>query len=115
MNKETRKMLLSLQDMIMNEFDMEFLGHELTGNLRKSIRPEITENGIAIEILAPRYSAKIWFEKGYQQFTGKGSYASEVDKRGSWFGNHEGYIEQCIDRAVKKWMAYYHIKARIKK
>lgn len=114
MTKDTKAKLLALEDMIMNELNLEFLGHELTGTLRMSIKPEITENGIAIEIPAPRYSKKIYLERGYIQFTGKGSYASQIDKSGSWFNNHQDYVNKCIDKAMKKWMAYYGIQAIIK-
>ena len=113
MTKDTKAKLLALEDMIMNELNLEFLGHELTGTLRMTIKPDISENGIAIEIPAPRYSKKIFLERGYIQFTGKGSYASQLDAFGSWYGNHEGYVERCVDRAIKKWMGFYGVQANI--
>ena len=110
MAKVTDEMLFTLQNLIMNELNFEFIGKELTGTLRMSIKPEKIEDGIAITIPAPRYSKKILFEKGYIQYTGKGSYASQVDKRGSWFNNHQGYVEECVQKAIKKWIAFYNIE-----
>ena len=110
-----REMRQTLLDLIMNEFALEFgAGRSLTGTLRNSIRPEITENGVAITITAPRYSKKILFERGYVQYTGKGSYASQIDERGSWFGYHKDYLDDCIQRAIVKWKAYYKLDANVK-
>ena len=108
-----KEMRFTLLNLIMNELSSEFSKKELTGNLRMSIKPIVTENSVSIEIAAPRYSKKILKEKGILQFTGKGSYASQVDQYGSWYGNHKDYIDRCVDLAIKKWMAYYKIAAKV--
>lgn len=111
--------LLELKDLIIAELNMEFEEKHLTGNLVDTIYCEYTEDGIRIVIPAEVYNFYQWFVHGIKVPSNRttGSYASELDKRGSKFpvydkkgrryfvkpGNHKDFVNKCINNALEKW------------
>lgn len=112
MRKINNNDLLELAQLIVENIKLEFEKEYLSGNLVKTMYLENDENGIHIRIPAPRYNMKRFIEKGEIVYNNRGSYASELDIRGSvyWLykkryasGEHKDYVDRAIDKALEVW------------
>ena len=52
-------------------------------------------------------------KEGAIVYTGKGSYAEAVNKKGGFSGSHKNYVERAIELAIFTWMKSNGIKGRI--
>ena len=113
--KVTEEMKKDLVKLIVENFKKEFFTVHFTGNLMDTIEIHQTEDGIAVEIPAMRYSFEKWEKEGViVPYEKGGSYASQVDKTGGFSGKHKGYVDKCIDLAISQWLTKYHINGRIR-
>jgi hypothetical protein len=122
--------MMNFKDILIEEFEKEFENIHLSRNLANTIRWERNETGYAIVIPAQTYKMYQFFKNGVVIHDGKGSYASELNISGSsialynkkgkkhklksggynghsnvkHLGNHVGYIDKCIQKAVQRWI-----------
>lgn len=103
----------NLAEMIRNEIENEFSMIHFSGNLKDTIMIEETENGYDVVIPAQLYDLGYFAEHGIIVYDRAGSYASQVDKTGGFSGKHKNYVEECIQRAIDKWMAKNQIDGKV--
>ena len=112
-----------LANIIISELKDEFSFKHLSKNLINTIKVIEDLDGIKIEIPAPIYDTIKYQEEGIIQYKNfSGSYASELDKYGSHFriktdkdgkeekreifpGNHKGYIDKILNKALLRYAA----------
>lgn len=102
-----------LAQRIKEEIIDEFSQIHFSGNLKDTIMIEETENGYDVVITAQLYDLEYYLKYGVIVYDRMGSYASEVDKMGGFSGKHKDYVEECIQRAISKWMARNHIDGKV--
>lgn len=97
----------------------DFSAKKLSENLVESIKVEEGEDGkTRIKIPALAYDMGLYLEKGVIVHNGRGSYAAKVNEEGGSIfgrktGNHVGFIEKAIGRAVTEWEGMISHKAEI--
>lgn len=112
--KITKKMKKKLANFIVEEVKKEFAFIHLSKNLLNSIEIIETKESVIINIDPKRYYMATFRKTGKLKFTPSGkSYASEVDKRGGLSGKHKGYVSNCINKGIQKWLSFYKINARL--
>lgn len=114
----SKKDLQTLANLIYENIKADFEDKHLSGNLLNTIQVTNSDTGIKIEIPAEIYNMYLFFSKGVVVHTGKGSYASELNDKGSAFTaysqktgkryritphNHIGYIDNAINNAITTW------------
>lgn len=106
------EMLEKLCSIIIENLNEEFAIKHLSLNLVKTIKIQRLNNEIQIHIPAQVYD--IWEYKRNKviKYTGKGSYASSIDKKSE---NHKDYINRIIDNSIQEWLALsgYSSKAKV--
>jgi len=113
-----------LADYIQEEIQLQFRDTHLTGNLMETISVIEGVDGFEVHIPAKMYSLYDWFINKVLVYTGQGSYASQLDIKGSEFElwredkqgnilktyikphNHKGYIMIAINNALMRWKEY---------
>ena len=127
--EKEKRYLETLRDIIIRNLQEEFQEKHLSGNLINTIKIENLGDKINIHIPAQVYNMSLYQSQGVVVHTGRGSYASKLDKTGSEFyiypnrgskgsfkikpGNHKGYIDKIIDKSIKEWTSTLQgVKAR---
>ena len=88
-----------LAKLIIAEINKDFEIHRLSGNLVNTITVEYDDKGdISIKIPAAMYDIDLWKSKKVIQYTGEGSYASEVNKNNK---NHKSFVQRAIRNAIR--------------
>lgn len=103
----------ALADMIVENIRKEFANVHLSFNLVNTIVIEEHDGDIRIRIPAQIYDVLLYKRKGVLSYTGSGSYANEVDISGGFSGKHKHYVDNCINNAIKQWMAFYRIEGTV--
>ena len=98
------ELLEELAEMIKLNIEKDFETIHLSGNLAETIKIAYNADGFQIEIPAKMYDMKLYKEKKILKFTGKGSYAQEVNETGGISGKHKNYIERAIREAINSWI-----------
>lgn len=96
--------LQKLATIIVQKLKAEFAFKHLSGNLIRTIKVENLGDTINIVIPAPVYDIGEYKSKKVIKYTGKGSYASDLNERGE---NHKGYVEKIINEALMEWTKSY--------
>lgn len=97
----------------------EFSSKKLSGNLVKTMKVEEGEDGeMRIIIPAEAYDMYMYLTKGIIIHNGRGSYAQKLNDEGSYIfgksiGNHKGFVQKAIDRALTEWEGTISGKAKI--
>lgn len=103
-----------LADLIVEYIKDDFEEIYLSGNLRDTINITPTERGFEIEIPADRYNVSQFRKKGIVIYTGKGSYAEEVNTiTGGYSGEHIDYVERGIMKAIVEWTAKHRLIGKV--
>lgn len=103
-----------LAENIYKQVRREFAKKHMSGNLAKTMHFHKTNNGYVVTIPAEIYNMYQYQMHGVIIPTGKGSYASRLDKEGSKFfiydkkggrrwiepKNHIGYVDESIRKAI---------------
>ena len=123
----TEEMKFRLAHLIEQAIKNDFKYVHLSGNLMDSIdiyqdiytyidedsgKPVRSEK-IIVDITAPRYSIATFLRTGAIIPTGRGSYASTVDKKGGFTGKHKEYAERAISTAISIWLKEYNLEGMI--
>lgn len=123
----TNEMKLRLAELIREAIGTNFEYVHLSGNLVNTIEiyqdfyyyidektgELVRFDKVIIDVIAPRYSISTYLRTGAIVYTGKGSYASTVDKHGGFTGKHKNYAENAISLAVSAWLREYNLEANI--
>ena len=107
----THKDLEKLASIIVSKIQKEFAVKHLSKNLVNTIKVENLGDQINIVIPAQIYDIAEYKRTKIVKHTGKGSYASDLDKNSK---NHTGYVEKVINMALQEWKSSY-TNATIKK
>lgn len=113
----TQQHLEKLAKIIVDELKLEFSTH-LSGNLINTISVVSLDGVVQIKIPAQVYDLEKYFDKKVIVHTGKGSYASSLDTKGSEFmvydkkgqgylkkpHNHKGFVNKIVDDSIQKWL-----------
>ena len=106
-----------LAEIIVKNLKSEFSSVHLSGNLASTIKissyKDGSESGYEIEIPAQTYDIGRFKNRGVIVYTGKGSYANEVDLSGGFSGKHKDYVERCIQRSISEWAGESKLKTKI--
>lgn len=112
--------LIDFAYILKSKIQEEFEDKHLSGNLASTVRVVIAgDNKVHIEIPAESYKIYQYLMHGAIIPDGRGSYASELDEKGSAFyvydraggrkfvepRNHIGYLNRAVDAAISDWMA----------
>lgn len=99
-----------LAEMIASNIRREFDSKKLLGRTQDSVL--VFGNKVVINPQA--YDMWLYLNKGI--VTSKpGSYSSELDTKGSVFGNHENFITNAINEGIREWKNKYNINCSVKK
>lgn len=123
----TNEMKLRLAELIEEAIQMDFKYVHLSGNLADSIEiyqdfyyyiddktgELVRFDKVIVDVTAPRYSISTFLRTGAVIYTGRGSYASTVDKKGGFTGKHKNYAERAIFLAISAWLREYNLEASI--
>lgn len=109
----TQDMKVKLAEMIKAALKRDFAVYHYSGNLADTINIKKVKGKVVVEIPAEIYDLGLYNRTGAIVYTGEGSYAQDVNEQGGFSGRHTNYVERSIAAAIKKWVAYYGIKARI--
>lgn len=94
-----------LAQLIIDNIKENFKVKHITLNLVNTIQIQFNEDGnFIIDIPAEIYDLKLWNEKKAIVYTGTGSYANLVNKKGGFSGTHKNYVETAIDKAISQWL-----------
>lgn len=122
-----------LTNLIYDEIQSDFKDKHLTKNLMQTMFIEERDGKFEIHIPAEIYNMYKYFKEGVIEYTGEGSYASQLDdegsafmlyykgKKGGWHRkfkeprNHIGFVENAIQRAVKKYSEVNGWQTRVEK
>ena len=96
--------LLLLAEKIKKNIKEEFAVVHLSQNLINTIEVRRTTFGFEVEIPAEIYDLAKWYKEKVIVYTGGGSYAQQVDVEGGFSKMHEGFVEDCIKKALKEWI-----------
>lgn len=105
--------MLELAKLIHRELVDEFSTIYLSGNLRDTIKVSYDGKTATVEIPAEMYDLKLFKEEGAIIYTGQGSYAEAVNKKGGFSKSHTNYVERAIELAIFTWMKNNGIKGKI--
>lgn len=92
-----------LANLIINNLKKDFDFIYLSHNLADTIYLEETENGLQIHIPAKMYDLGLYEKERVIKYTGKGSYANEVELYGGFSGKHRNYVLRAINDAIRVW------------
>lgn len=109
----TQEMKRKLAEMIVSQIKEDFRVFHYSGNLASTIKIITTKNSVSVEVPAEIYDLRLYNRTGAIVYTGEGSYADDVNEQGGFSGRHKNYVEKSISYAIRKWISYYGIKARI--
>lgn len=104
--------LQNLANKIVGKIKEDFEVYHISKNLIDTIKITQTSKGIDIDIPAEIYDLKRWFKDRVIVYTGKGSYAQEVDEQGGFSGVHTNYVEDAIKSAIKEWILEKNFKVK---
>lgn len=96
---------IELAKCIEEAFKEEFRNVHLAKNLVNTMKIEVTDTGVVIDIPAMKYNMKKFKETGVVKYYYRGSYAQQINNTGGLSGKHVGYVEECIKKGIEKWMA----------
>ena len=91
----------------------EFNAKHLTGSISKAIKVEKTEKGYDIVIDPVIYDLNLYLTKKVIVRKQSGSYASALDTKGSPWGNHKGFIDNCLKKAIDNFLKELQLKAKV--
>ena len=125
--KVSKEDLLILVNFINEEIKADFMMKKLSGNLVRTISIHETDEGYEIEIPAEIYDMYQYYAHKVIIPTGKGSYASELNDKGSEFigydskgrrkkyspYNHKEFVDRAIHSAITKWTLMMQTKYKI--
>ena len=95
-------MLEQLSYIIIKNIKEEFAIKHLSKNLISTLKVEYEKNTIKVHIPAQIYDIAEYKSKKVIKYTGKGSYASSLDKKSD---NHTGYIDRIVNKSIKEWLS----------
>lgn len=98
------QLLEELAEMIKNNIKSDFEKVHLSGNLMNTIKVSYNADGFQVEIPAEMYDIALYKKDKVLKFTGKGSYAQEVNETGGHSGKHKNYVERAIETAINEWI-----------
>jgi len=99
-----------LANIIAKNIRREFNDKKLLGRTQNSV--QVIGNKI---IISPKaYDMWLYISKGVIKDE-VGSYSSELDLKGSQFGNHKDFITKAIDTGIREWKQKYNINCGVKK
>lgn len=121
--------LIVFANLIVEYIKEDFEDKHLSKNLINTIQIEKTNDGIAVIIPAEKYNMPLFIREGVVVPSGSGSYASSLNETGSIIrlprsgpgrpnekkiGNHIGYVDKAIKRAIETWRNMMQDKYEIK-
>ena len=104
---------VELAKCIEEAFREEFELVHLAKNLVNTMKIEVTDTGVIIDIPAMKYNMKKFRETGIVKYYYRGSYAEKINIDGGLSGKHEGYIEKCIKQGIQKWLQQKGVSGRV--
>ena len=104
---------LELAKCIEEAFVEEFEHTHLAYNLVKTMKIQVTDNGVLIDIPAMKYNMKKFRETGIVKYYYRGSYAQKINETGGLSGKHKDYVENCIKKGIEKWLAQKGVQGRV--
>lgn len=96
------KLLYSLAEIIKQELEKEFDYYQLTGRMQDSISIKKTENGVSLILDAQKYEILTFMRTG-RIVNKPGSYALELNEKGSPFKHHKDFVNKRINSAIDRW------------
>ena len=103
-----------LADLIRKNINESFETFYITRNLVNTIKIKYDENfNFTISIPAQMYDFEQWNKKKVVVYTGKGSYAQLVDKKGGFSKKHKNFVEKAIKKAIRQWMKEMKVKGEV--
>ena len=121
--------LILFANLIVQYIKDDFEDKHLSKNLINSISVEKTADGISVIIPAEKYNMPLFIREGVVVHSGTGSYASKLNDTGSVIrfprsgpgrpkekkvGNHIGYVDNAIHKAIETWRSMMEDKYKIK-
>lgn len=103
MNTNNLELVKELALWIQANIQQEFADVHLSKNLMNTITIEKTDKGYRLTIPAQKYDIDKYRKEKVIIYTGKGSYADEVDIVGGFSRKHKGYVDESIDLAIALW------------
>lgn len=135
LSQATEEDFQNIGDLVKKEFQIEFTKKFYTGNASRdeNILVIPSKEECVVIFKAPKYSFKKYQETGAIVKTYKGSYASEVDIKGSKVLiyrtdedgnltnnykilrplNHMGFAQLCVERAIETWLSTKQLEAHL--
>lgn len=104
---------IELAKCIEEAFREEFRNVHLSKNLVNTMKIEVTDTGVVIDIPAMKYNMKKFRETGVIKYYYRGSYAEQINNTGGLSGKHKDYIEECINKGIQKWLAQKGVEGRV--
>jgi hypothetical protein len=104
---------LELAKCIEEAFREEFKIVHLAKNLVNTMKIEVVDGVVTIDIPAMKYNMKKFRETGIIKYYYRGSYAEQINNTGGLSGKHEGYIEKCIETGVSKWLQQKGVSGKV--
>ena len=104
---------IELAKCIEDEFKEEFRIVHLAKNLVNTMKIEVQDNNVIIDIPAMKYNMKKFRETGVVKYYYRGSYAQQINITGGLSGKHEDYVEKCIERGIQKWLAQKGVSGKV--
>ena len=104
---------IELAKCIEEAFREEFENVHLSKNLINTMKIEITDSGVIIDIPAMKYNMKKFRETGIIKYYYRGSYAQQINKTGGLSGKHVDYVEKCIEKGIQDWLAQKGVSGRV--
>lgn len=106
--------IIELAKCIEEAFKEEFEIVHLAKNLVNTMKIEVTDTGVAIDIPAMKYNMKKFRETGVIKYYYRGSYAEQINKTGGLSGKHTDYVEECIKKGIQKWLTQKGVEGSVK-
>ena len=104
---------IELAKCIEEAFKEEFKNVHLAKNLVNTMKIEVTDTGIVIDIPAMKYNMKKFKETGIVKYYYRGSYAQQINVTGGLSGKHVDYVEECIKKGIENWMAQKGVQGKV--
>lgn len=104
---------IELAKCIEEAFREEFELVHLSKNLIDTMKIEVTDTGVVVDIPAMKYNMKKFRETGIIKYYYRGSYAEQINKTGGISGQHTDYVERCIQRGIDLWLAQKGVSGRV--
>lgn len=105
------KLLYSLAEIIKQELEKEFEHYKLSGQMQDSISIKKTKDGVSVILDAQKYEISTFIRTG-RIINKPGSYALELNEKGSPFKHHKNFVDKRINSAIDRWCKENNIRIK---